>query len=119
MKFRKTTRDDIWSESSSDRVPRQGSNGDDSEEGTVADTDFAHVRDLSYDSGAEGDEGAGTETVEGAEDDGGGVAAGGEPDCENDDGGEVGHEDHGVEAAEAVTEVAWESTAEDTSWFLC
>lgn len=96
-----------------DRVPRERGDCDDGEEGAVADADLAHVRDLRDQGRGQGDEGAGAEAVQRAEDDGGGVAAGGEPQGQHEDGGEVGRQDHHIEAAEAVGGVAGEGAAED------
>lgn len=96
-----------------DRVPRERGERDDGEERAIADTDLAHVGDLRDQCRAEGDEGARAEAVQGGEDDGGGVGARGEPEGEDEDGGEVGHNDHHVEAAEAVGGVAREGAAED------
>ncbi len=61
----------------------------------------------------EGYEGAAAEAEEGGEEDVRDVAAGGEPEAEDQEGGEDGGGDHGVEAAGFVGDVAGDGAAED------
>ena len=89
----------------------QSCNGDGGEETAVSDADLADVGNLGDEGGGEGDESAGGEAEEGGEDDDGHVAVGGEPQGKHYDGAEGVDYDHGVEAAEAVSDDAGEYTA--------
>lgn len=66
-------------QSSCDRVPRQPRQGDDEVQRAHADADLADIRNLGDARGGDGDECAGGEAVEGAEEDDGDGAAGGQP----------------------------------------
>ena len=63
---------------------------------------MADVGDLGDEGGHHGDEGARGKAKEAGEDDDGDVAAGGQPEGEDDDAREEGREDRDVEAAEAI-----------------
>lgn len=70
------------------------------------------------DSGSHGYECTGGKAVEHAEDDYWCVAAGGEPESEDYDGGEESGCYHCVEAADSVGHYSGEDTAENTGWLL-
>ena len=101
----------VRNQRSANRVSAQGRHTDDGEHGTGSDADFTDIADLSNEGGRHADKGAGAEAIEGGEDDDGSVRAGGEPESEDNDAAEVGHYNHDVEAAEAVSEVSGENTA--------
>ena len=94
-------------------IATQRRNADDREDRPGADPDFPDVADLSDTRGQHAHERTRAESVQGSEDDDRGVGTAREPEGEDDDGGEKVHDDHDVEAAEAVPEVAGKGAAED------
>lgn len=94
-------------------IADQGGDADDREHTACSYANLADVGDLGDERGREGDEGAAAEAVEGREEDVGHVAAGGEPEGEDEDGAEEGGNDHDVEAAGFVGNVARDGAAED------
>jgi hypothetical protein len=72
-------RQNIRYQGTANRCTRESSEGNNREAGTIADTDLTQIRNLGDESGSERDKSARAEAVQGAEDDGGGVAARGHP----------------------------------------
>jgi hypothetical protein len=99
-----------------DRVPRQPCQGDDEVQRARADADLADIRNLGDARGGDGDKRAGGEAIEGAEQDDGDGAAGGQPECQDKDRGEGGGGDQSVEATVAVGDDAGDDAAEDAGW---
>lgn len=97
-----------------DWIPNQCGNTDYSKQRAVSDPNLLNVTELGYQCRSHRDESAGAETVECCERDDGGVGLGWYPQGEYQDGGHVGCDDHNVEPANLVCEVARNCTAEDT-----
>ena len=100
----------------SNRVPHQRRHTDNRKHGSRPHANLPDIRYLRHESGGKGDKGAAAETVEGGEEDIRDVAAGGEPQAEDEDGAEEGGDDHNVEPAGLVGDVARDSAAKDRDY---
>lgn len=103
----------IRDKGASNRSTSQGGERDNRKICTITDADFTQVRDLSDDCWGKRNEGTGAEAVQGAKDDCRRVAARGQPERQDQDGGEISRQNHHIEAAEVVGYVACEGSAED------
>lgn len=106
----------MCNQSSSNWISCQGSDTDNEEVRAVTDADAPDILcHLSHNSRNHADEGATGEPKQSGEDDDGSIAVAGNPECQNNDTGKIGGDNHDIETADAVSKPARKDTTDDTA----